>query len=153
MKPLVKHIALISVNKSTIVYFYGLSVWLPPHPLYFFSLHLHLAVASTTELSSLFFSFLLTNCIGVIYLNTLKFTCNYVCEIVEMVSVVLLCFSQVKVVELKVTWITKSYSPKGSDSVYPPPSTITQENLCRSALFSSHMYSPHFTNVCLFLTI
>lgn len=39
---------------------------------------------------------------------------------------------QVKVVELKVTWITKSYSPKGSDSVYPPPSTITQENLCRS---------------------
>lgn len=40
---------------------------------------------------------------------------------------------QVKVVELKVTWITKSYSPRGSDSVYPPPSTITQENLCRSA--------------------
>uniref|UniRef100_A0A668ASK2 (E3-independent) E2 ubiquitin-conjugating enzyme n=2 Tax=Myripristis murdjan TaxID=586833 RepID=A0A668ASK2_9TELE len=38
---------------------------------------------------------------------------------------------EVKVVELKVTWITKSYSPKGSDSVYPPPSTITQENLCR----------------------
>ncbi|KAM9315077.1 ubiquitin-conjugating enzyme E2O isoform 2-T2 [Pholidichthys leucotaenia] len=36
---------------------------------------------------------------------------------------------EVKVVELKVTWITKSYSPKGSDSVYPPPSTITQENL------------------------
>ncbi|XP_013865610.1 E2/E3 hybrid ubiquitin-protein ligase UBE2O, partial [Austrofundulus limnaeus] len=34
---------------------------------------------------------------------------------------------EVKVVELKVTWITKSYSPKGSDSVYPPPSTITQE--------------------------
>ena len=42
-----------------------------------------------------------------------------------------LCSPQVKVVELKVTWITKSYSPKGSDSVYPPPSTITQENLCR----------------------
>lgn len=42
------------------------------------------------------------------------------------------CFLQVKVVELKVTWITKSYSPKGSDSVYPPASTITQENLCRS---------------------
>ncbi|XP_029367677.1 ubiquitin-conjugating enzyme E2O [Echeneis naucrates] len=38
---------------------------------------------------------------------------------------------EVKVVELKVTWITKSYSPKGSDSVYPPASTITQENLCR----------------------
>ncbi|XP_055013772.1 (E3-independent) E2 ubiquitin-conjugating enzyme UBE2O isoform X2 [Boleophthalmus pectinirostris] len=38
---------------------------------------------------------------------------------------------EVKVVELKVTWITKSFSPKGSDSVYPPPSTITQENLCR----------------------
>uniref|UniRef100_H2L527 (E3-independent) E2 ubiquitin-conjugating enzyme n=1 Tax=Oryzias latipes TaxID=8090 RepID=H2L527_ORYLA len=38
---------------------------------------------------------------------------------------------EVKVVELKVTWITKSYSPKGSDSVYPPPSTITQEHLWR----------------------
>ncbi|KAM8878432.1 ubiquitin-conjugating enzyme E2O isoform 2-T2 [Spinachia spinachia] len=38
---------------------------------------------------------------------------------------------EVKVVELKVTWITKSFSPKGSDSVYPPASTITQENLCR----------------------
>ncbi|XP_055367566.1 (E3-independent) E2 ubiquitin-conjugating enzyme UBE2O [Betta splendens] len=38
---------------------------------------------------------------------------------------------EVKVVELKVTWITKSYSPKGSDGVYPPPSTITQENLSR----------------------
>ncbi|XP_029706072.1 (E3-independent) E2 ubiquitin-conjugating enzyme UBE2O [Takifugu rubripes] len=38
---------------------------------------------------------------------------------------------EVKVVELKVTWITKSYSPKGSDSVCPPPSSITQENLCR----------------------
>ncbi|KAM4585479.1 ubiquitin-conjugating enzyme E2O isoform 1-T1 [Odontesthes bonariensis] len=38
---------------------------------------------------------------------------------------------EVKVVELKVTWITKSYSPKGSDSVYPPPSAIAQENLCR----------------------
>ncbi|KAL1006048.1 hypothetical protein UPYG_G00067210 [Umbra pygmaea] len=38
---------------------------------------------------------------------------------------------EVQVVELKVTWITKSYSPKGSDSVYPPPSTITQENLSR----------------------
>ncbi|KAB5584456.1 hypothetical protein PHYPO_G00107740, partial [Pangasianodon hypophthalmus] len=38
---------------------------------------------------------------------------------------------EVQVVELKVTWITKSYSPQGSDSVIPPPSTITQENLCR----------------------
>ncbi|KAJ8363569.1 hypothetical protein SKAU_G00124000 [Synaphobranchus kaupii] len=38
---------------------------------------------------------------------------------------------EVQVVELKVTWITKSYSPRGTDSVYPPPSTITQENLCR----------------------
>ncbi|XP_056606679.1 LOW QUALITY PROTEIN: (E3-independent) E2 ubiquitin-conjugating enzyme UBE2O [Triplophysa dalaica] len=38
---------------------------------------------------------------------------------------------EVQVVELKVTWITKSYSPKGPDSVFPPPSTITQENLCR----------------------
>nr|XP_061779077.1 (E3-independent) E2 ubiquitin-conjugating enzyme UBE2O-like isoform X1 [Nerophis lumbriciformis] len=38
---------------------------------------------------------------------------------------------EVKVEELKVTWITKSYSPKGSDSIYPPPGTITQENLCR----------------------
>ncbi|XP_056441748.1 (E3-independent) E2 ubiquitin-conjugating enzyme UBE2O [Gadus chalcogrammus] len=38
---------------------------------------------------------------------------------------------EVKVVELKVTWITKSYSPKGSDSVFPPASTITQENLNR----------------------
>lgn len=44
---------------------------------------------------------------------------------------------QVKVVELKVTWITKSYSPKGSDSVYPPPSTITQENLSRSVGLST----------------
>lgn len=44
-----------------------------------------------------------------------------------------LLFPQVKVVELKVTWITKSYSPKGSDSVCPPPSSITQENLCRLA--------------------
>ncbi|XP_035387415.1 (E3-independent) E2 ubiquitin-conjugating enzyme UBE2O isoform X3 [Electrophorus electricus] len=38
---------------------------------------------------------------------------------------------EVQVAELKVTWITKSYSPQGSDSVFPPPSTITQENLCR----------------------
>lgn len=48
------------------------------------------------------------------------------------------CSPQVKVVELKVTWITKSYSPKGSDSVYPPPSTITQENLCRSVDLFTH---------------
>ncbi|XP_054607647.2 (E3-independent) E2 ubiquitin-conjugating enzyme isoform X2 [Nothobranchius furzeri] len=38
---------------------------------------------------------------------------------------------EVQVVELKVTWITKSYSPKGSDGVYPPPSTIAQEDLQR----------------------
>ncbi|XP_057698723.1 (E3-independent) E2 ubiquitin-conjugating enzyme UBE2O isoform X1 [Corythoichthys intestinalis] len=38
---------------------------------------------------------------------------------------------ELKVSELKVTWITKSYSPKGSDSICPPSSTITQENLCR----------------------
>ncbi|XP_062853913.1 (E3-independent) E2 ubiquitin-conjugating enzyme isoform X2 [Trichomycterus rosablanca] len=38
---------------------------------------------------------------------------------------------EVQVVELKVTWITKSYSFQGSDSVFPPPSTIAQENLCR----------------------
>ncbi|XP_062304886.1 (E3-independent) E2 ubiquitin-conjugating enzyme UBE2O [Osmerus eperlanus] len=38
---------------------------------------------------------------------------------------------EVLVVELQVTWITKSYSPKGSDSVYPPPSIITTDNLCR----------------------
>lgn len=48
------------------------------------------------------------------------------------------CRCQVKVVELKVTWITKSYSPKGSDSVYPPASTITQENLCRSVEIFIH---------------
>ncbi|XP_051987103.1 (E3-independent) E2 ubiquitin-conjugating enzyme-like isoform X1 [Xyrauchen texanus] len=38
---------------------------------------------------------------------------------------------EVQVVELKVKWITKSYSTKGPDSVFPPPSTITQENLGR----------------------
>uniref|UniRef100_A0A3Q3KGZ1 (E3-independent) E2 ubiquitin-conjugating enzyme n=1 Tax=Monopterus albus TaxID=43700 RepID=A0A3Q3KGZ1_MONAL len=70
-----------------------------------------------------------TKCSGVMYLNKLGFAPK-VC--------VLTCLNglgggcpQVKVVELKVTWITKSYSPKGSDSVYPPPSTITQENLSR----------------------
>lgn len=39
--------------------------------------------------------------------------------------------SQVQVVELKVTWITKSFCPGGTDSVSPPPSIITQENLGR----------------------
>ncbi|KAJ3614259.1 hypothetical protein NHX12_017833 [Muraenolepis orangiensis] len=38
---------------------------------------------------------------------------------------------EVKVAELKVTWITQSYSPSGKDSVFPPSSTITQENLNR----------------------
>ncbi|KAG7273126.1 LOW QUALITY PROTEIN: hypothetical protein CRUP_005454 [Coryphaenoides rupestris] len=36
-----------------------------------------------------------------------------------------------RVVVEEVTWITKSFSPKGSDSVFPPASTITQENLNR----------------------
>ncbi|CAG10780.1 unnamed protein product, partial [Tetraodon nigroviridis] len=44
---------------------------------------------------------------------------------------------EVKVVELKVTWITKSYSPQGSDSVCPPPSSIPQENLCSSLTSSA----------------
>uniref|UniRef100_A0A8C3CW63 Ubiquitin conjugating enzyme E2 O n=1 Tax=Cairina moschata TaxID=8855 RepID=A0A8C3CW63_CAIMO len=38
---------------------------------------------------------------------------------------------EVQVVELKVTWITKSFCPGGTDSVSPPPSVISQENLCR----------------------
>ncbi|XP_029339812.1 (E3-independent) E2 ubiquitin-conjugating enzyme isoform X2 [Mus caroli] len=38
---------------------------------------------------------------------------------------------EVQVVELKVTWITKSFCPGGTDSVSPPPSIITQENLGR----------------------
>ncbi|XP_050775182.1 (E3-independent) E2 ubiquitin-conjugating enzyme isoform X3 [Gopherus flavomarginatus] len=38
---------------------------------------------------------------------------------------------EVQVVELKVTWITKSFCPGGTDSVSPPPSVITQENLSR----------------------
>ncbi|XP_074080597.1 (E3-independent) E2 ubiquitin-conjugating enzyme isoform X1 [Macrotis lagotis] len=38
---------------------------------------------------------------------------------------------EVQVVELKVTWITKSFCPGGTDSVSPPPSVITQENLAR----------------------
>ncbi|XP_075418366.1 (E3-independent) E2 ubiquitin-conjugating enzyme isoform X2 [Tenrec ecaudatus] len=38
---------------------------------------------------------------------------------------------EVQVVELKVTWITKSFCPGGTDSVSPPPSVITQENLDR----------------------
>ncbi|XP_066470602.1 (E3-independent) E2 ubiquitin-conjugating enzyme isoform X2 [Tiliqua scincoides] len=37
----------------------------------------------------------------------------------------------VQVVELKVTWITKSFCPGGTDSISPPPSLITQENLSR----------------------
>jgi len=63
----------------------------------------------------LLFSFLMANC-----------TASYIVSVVSSRS------PQVKVVELKVTWITKSYSPKGSDSVYPPASTITQEHLCWS---------------------
>ncbi|XP_048343884.1 (E3-independent) E2 ubiquitin-conjugating enzyme isoform X2 [Sphaerodactylus townsendi] len=38
---------------------------------------------------------------------------------------------EVQVVELKVTWITKSFCPGGTDSISPPPSVITQENLSR----------------------
>ncbi|XP_028912922.1 (E3-independent) E2 ubiquitin-conjugating enzyme [Ornithorhynchus anatinus] len=38
---------------------------------------------------------------------------------------------EVQVMELKVTWITKSFCPGGTDSVSPPPSIITQENLSR----------------------
>uniref|UniRef100_A0A669PW39 (E3-independent) E2 ubiquitin-conjugating enzyme n=1 Tax=Phasianus colchicus TaxID=9054 RepID=A0A669PW39_PHACC len=38
---------------------------------------------------------------------------------------------EVQVVELKVTWITKSFCPGGTDSVSPPPSIISQENLSR----------------------
>ncbi|NXD10636.1 UBE2O enzyme, partial [Nothocercus nigrocapillus] len=38
---------------------------------------------------------------------------------------------EVQVVELKVTWITKSFCPGGTDSVSPPPSVISQENLSR----------------------
>ncbi|XP_070793634.1 (E3-independent) E2 ubiquitin-conjugating enzyme isoform X1 [Pituophis catenifer annectens] len=38
---------------------------------------------------------------------------------------------EVQVVELKVTWITKSFCPGGTDSISPPPSLITQENLSR----------------------
>ncbi|KAK6478135.1 (E3-independent) E2 ubiquitin-conjugating enzyme UBE2O-like [Huso huso] len=38
---------------------------------------------------------------------------------------------EVQVVELKVTWITKSFCPGGAESVFPPASVITQENLCR----------------------
>ncbi|XP_015685333.1 (E3-independent) E2 ubiquitin-conjugating enzyme UBE2O-like, partial [Protobothrops mucrosquamatus] len=38
---------------------------------------------------------------------------------------------EVQVIELKVTWITKSFCPGGTDSISPPPSLITQENLSR----------------------
>ncbi|XP_062826705.1 (E3-independent) E2 ubiquitin-conjugating enzyme isoform X2 [Anolis carolinensis] len=38
---------------------------------------------------------------------------------------------EVQVVELKVTWITKSFCPGGTDSISPPPSLITQDNLSR----------------------
>ncbi|KAM9515522.1 (E3-independent) E2 ubiquitin-conjugating enzyme [Guaruba guarouba] len=38
---------------------------------------------------------------------------------------------EVQVVELKVTWITKSFCPGGTDSVSPPPSVISQEKLSR----------------------
>ncbi|XP_059684263.1 (E3-independent) E2 ubiquitin-conjugating enzyme [Gavia stellata] len=38
---------------------------------------------------------------------------------------------EVQVVELKVTWITKSFCPGGTDSVSPPPTIISQENLSR----------------------
>ncbi|KAG2460822.1 UBE2O enzyme, partial [Polypterus senegalus] len=38
---------------------------------------------------------------------------------------------EVQVVELKVTWITKSFCPGGTESVFPPPSIITQDNLSR----------------------
>ncbi|KAK1163667.1 hypothetical protein AOXY_G15519 [Acipenser oxyrinchus oxyrinchus] len=38
---------------------------------------------------------------------------------------------EVQVVELKVTWITKSFCPGGAESVFPPASVITQENLSR----------------------
>ncbi|NWQ82367.1 UBE2O enzyme, partial [Columbina picui] len=41
---------------------------------------------------------------------------------------------EVQVVELKVTWITKSFCPGGTDSVSPPPSIISQENLSRRLL-------------------
>ncbi|TRY57809.1 hypothetical protein DNTS_035759 [Danionella cerebrum] len=47
---------------------------------------------------------------------------------------------EVQVVELKVTWITKSYSPKGFDSVFPPPSTITRENIGRVKKLLKRMF-------------
>ncbi|XP_043944973.1 (E3-independent) E2 ubiquitin-conjugating enzyme [Protopterus annectens] len=37
----------------------------------------------------------------------------------------------VQVVELKVTWITKSFCPGGTDSINPPPSIISQDSLSR----------------------
>ncbi|OCT60708.1 (E3-independent) E2 ubiquitin-conjugating enzyme UBE2O [Xenopus laevis] len=38
---------------------------------------------------------------------------------------------EVQVTELRVTWITKSFCLGGADSMDPPPSVITQENLSR----------------------
>ncbi|XP_041433344.1 (E3-independent) E2 ubiquitin-conjugating enzyme UBE2O isoform X2 [Xenopus laevis] len=38
---------------------------------------------------------------------------------------------EVQVTELRVTWITKSFCLGGTDSMDPPPSVITQENLSR----------------------
>ncbi|XP_053309325.1 (E3-independent) E2 ubiquitin-conjugating enzyme [Spea bombifrons] len=38
---------------------------------------------------------------------------------------------EVQVTELRVTWITKSFCLGGADSMDPPSSVITQENLCR----------------------
>lgn len=49
----------------------------------------------------------------------------------SLLPTALLLSAQVQVVELKVTWITKSFCPGGTDSVSPPPSVITQENLGR----------------------
>ncbi|XP_072340007.1 (E3-independent) E2 ubiquitin-conjugating enzyme isoform X3 [Scyliorhinus torazame] len=41
---------------------------------------------------------------------------------------------EVQVVELRVSWITKSFCLGGSESVYPPSPVITQENLPRIAV-------------------
>lgn len=45
---------------------------------------------------------------------------------------------EVQVVELKVTWITKSFCPGGTDSINPPPSVINQENLSRVKRLSAY---------------
>lgn len=52
-------------------------------------------------------------------------------QLQSLLPMALLLTAQVQVVELKVTWITKSFCPGGTDSVSPPPSVITQENLGR----------------------